>query len=122
MGMCHCPAWRKLRAWACTGTASSGLRGGLILDRLAADEAGCVAPTATAPHGTTGSHLSHMLAMHAMKRVAWDFLLLQHVSGSLTMKMHSPPTSTWLPGRNEARLLPRCCRSVPTLQPKTRSG
>jgi hypothetical protein len=39
---------------------------------------------------------------------------------SATFRIHSPWTSTWLPGRDESRLLPRCCRSVPTLMPKTR--
>ena len=37
-----------------------------------------------------------------------------------TLRIHSPPTSTWQPGRDEPRLLPRCCPSVPTLMPKTR--
>ena len=39
-----------------------------------------------------------------------------------TLRMHSPRTCTWLPGRDEPRLLPRSCPSVPTLMPKTRRG
>ncbi len=37
-----------------------------------------------------------------------------------TLRIHAPPTSTLLPGRDERRLLPRCCPSVQTLTQKTR--